>query len=33
VGVQKGFVPSNPAGIIFRGLLANNPNNPGISIK
>lgn len=33
VQLQTNFTPSNPAGIIFKGLLANNPNNPGISIK
>lgn len=33
IQLQTNFTPSNTAGIIFKGLLANNPNNPGISIK
>lgn len=31
--LQRGFPPSNSAGIVFKGLVANNPNNPGISLK
>lgn len=31
--IQYKFVPSNPAAIIFKGLIANNPNNPGINLK
>lgn len=31
--LQRGFSPSNSAEIVFKGLVANNPNNPGISIK
>jgi hypothetical protein len=33
VELKRGFSPSNSAETVFKGLIANNPNNPGISIK
>jgi hypothetical protein len=31
--IQINFTPINPKAVIFKGLVANNPNNPGINLK